>query len=245
MAIKSATPAFTSLRAAIRHAVMLASVVLASSQCRDPDGGVTETLSIRPAHGDPYLSVGDTGTFIGEVGYLLSVAPSGPIETSTSARVLSTIAEPARLAAKFTSGDPKIATVDSLTGLVHAISVGITNIVGIDNLGRGSASAMIVTPRVSRLRIVFDRPLPLNAGDVVTLTVTALDSLGAPVPGIPIAVSEDDRSVLDLTQVANESGASATTRIKVLKRGNGRMRIYRWYMNPSGFMMDTVYVTTP
>ena len=51
--------------------------------------------------------------------------------------------------------------------------------------------------------------------------------------------------MLDLTQLANDAGASETDRLRVIKRGNGRVRIWRWYMNPSGFMMDTVYVTTP
>ncbi len=95
----------------------------------------------------------------------------------------------------WSSSDPQVATVDSVTGLATAVANGTASIIASTEGIQGAAS-LTVAQAVSRIEVTPDRSALTALGDTVHFAARANDLLGNPIPDTTFAWHSSDTAVV-------------------------------------------------
>ncbi len=143
-----------------------------------------------------------TGTATAEVIDLVSasMAPTrttlaGPAGTSFtfSLRLEDSKGQPVNLPAKWTSGDPKILSVDS-SGKVTSVGEGSTAVTAMIGETGASAEVRVVFKEIASLEL-SPATIPLKVGELGKATLVARDPSGQPIPDVAAVWTSGDPKV--------------------------------------------------
>lgn len=108
----------------------------------------------------------------------------------------------------WSSATPSVATVDG-NGLVTAIAAGSATISATVDGVSGTAAITVGTVPIARITVQPSTTASVTAGSSTTLSATALDASGAPLPGRTLTWSSSNSAVATVTQAGVVTGVSA------------------------------------
>ena len=140
-------------------------------------------------------------------------APAAVVELGDTLRLTATAADARGQAISgapigWTSLEPAVAEVDS-TGLVTAVEVGDARIVAA--AGSHADTVVLTVVAAPRAVVVLAPRNALVLGDTMTLTASALDAKGRPLPDVPIEWSVSDTTVLRVDDAGLVQGVGPGT----------------------------------
>jgi alpha-tubulin suppressor-like RCC1 family protein len=189
------------LPATLLAAGVMSLLACSSDDVTDPNAPMGLAVAIEPSSAQ--ILVADTITLADNAALSLAASSFGHPVTAPRA--------------EWTSASPAVAIVDS-TGHVQAVGIGVATITARVN-GEKATAVVTVAHRVAAATLSPGSIQGL-AGDSAVVTATAVDALGAPVPGTAFVFTSTDPTAVSITRTGNQ-----TARVVLLKAGSAGVTV--------------------